>query len=738
MRRTPIIVRSWWLLAAWFTLASPAFAGPIEDRLSAALAGLDTRAVTSGLLADRVVSIAGLERFDGTPGAPTASLRTWRQVYDELRRAASDPLARPATEALFERARARHDAIPIGLVFDRYQRIRRDAIERGVIRVRGERLEGGGPAAFESRTAFAAAALRAETWRGAEVAFALDRAAFFTNAASGLTRIEADFGDGLGMRTVRFDVPVVARWSTIGSKVVRLRAVTEEGETLHASFAVVVRALAAPSPDDTLHVTGTVPFQGAVASGDAYVYLAPGRSAILNPVVVVEGFDLDNSMNWDELYALLNQEQLIETLRADGYDAVVLNFTDATDYLQRNAFVLVELLEQLRAAVGPQTTVGLAGASMGGLVGRYALAWLETQGGGHSVRTFISFDVPHRGANIPLGIQHWMRFFAGQSADAAFLLSRLDRPAARQMLVYHYVHPAGSTGTPDPERGAFLADLASIGDWPAQPRLVAVANGSGSAIGQGFAPGAQIIQWSYSDFLVTIRGHVWAVPNLTSKTIFDGSLRILFSTTSQLVTVSGTSPYDNAPGGSRATMTQMDTTAAPFGDIVAPFPSHAFIPTVSALAFDTADLFHNVLGDPDPLSHTPFDAIYVPATNQEHVEITPQNVAWLRDEIELGVTGVVPEGRAARLRLRAPAPNPFSERTQISFALPRAATVDLRVFAVDGREIARLASGAWPAGAHQVEWNGRDVSGTRVATGVYFLRLMADGATETRRIVSLR
>jgi surfactin synthase thioesterase subunit len=59
---------------------------------------------------------------------------------------------------------------------------------------------------------------------------------------------------------------------------------------------------------------------------------------------------------------------------------VVLNFTDATDYLQRNAFVLVNLLQQIQGIVGPQTTVALAGASMGGLVSRYALAYMETNG----------------------------------------------------------------------------------------------------------------------------------------------------------------------------------------------------------------------------------------------------------------------------------------------------------------------------------------------------------------------
>ena len=44
-------------------------------------------------------------------------------------------------------------------------------------------------------------------------------------------------------------------------------------------------------------------------------------------------------------------------------------------------------------------------------------------------------------------------------------------------------------------------------------------------------PGAQIVQWSYSDLFVAITGNIWAVPNVTSTKIFDGKLRILFSTT---------------------------------------------------------------------------------------------------------------------------------------------------------------------------------------------------------------
>ncbi|HEU4335606.1 MAG TPA: T9SS type A sorting domain-containing protein [Candidatus Eisenbacteria bacterium] len=711
-------------------------AGPIEDRLREALERLDTRDLRTGVLYDRVLPLSGIERFAGD-GRAVASRDLWRQLYEELRRASADPGQRPPAEMLIERARRRQDAVPLAVVLDRYERIRPDAMERGAVEVRDGRLVRGRGEAFEARTAFAAAALREWTYRGAEVNFELDRADFFSNRDVVAPRLEADLDDGLGFRAMGFDRPLTARYAETGTKTLRLRATTSDGATVEAAFAFSVRALAAPTPNDTIQVTGTIPYLGGVASGEAYVYLAPGRAQIQNPAVVVEGFDLDNDMNWDELYALLNGENLLESLRADGYDAVVLNFTDATDYLQRNAFVVVDLLQQVQGVAGPRT-VALAGASMGGLVSRYALAYMETNGLPHAVRTFISFDAPHMGANIPLGIQYWVRFFSGQSSDAAVFLGLLDRPAARQMLVYHYTDPAGATGQPDPLRGTFEADLAAVGDWPVQPRLVAIANGSDNGTGEPFAPGAQIVQWSYSDLFVAITGNIWAVPNVTSTKIFDGRLRILFSTTTQAVTVNGTQPYDNAPGGWRASMAQLDSVAAPYGDIVALYDNHCFIPTVSALAYGAPDLLHDIAADPDPVSNTPFDAIYSQGTNQEHVAITPENAAWIRNEIEMGVTGVQGPIAGAEVRLRTPWPNPSSGRVRIGFSLARPEVVDLRVFSVDGRQVADLARGVWGAGNHQVTWSGRDSRGALTASGVYFVRFATQDGVRTRRMVRFR
>lgn len=717
-------------------LVRGASAGPIEDRLAEAYGGIDPSQLETRVLYDRVLPLSGIERFDGSPGAPAATGRLWLQLYDELRRASANPAARPNTTAL-RRSTGRPDEVPLAIVFDRYQRIRPDAIARGDAAIENGRLKLLRPEALERHTAFAAAALRPAIWR-ADASFVLDAGDVFSNVTAPLEDLQVDLADGAGYRALRLGTPLAVHYATTGAKTIHVRARTG-GEELQAAAAIQVRALANPLPTDTLHVTGTIPYLGGVASGDAYVDLAPGHTEIVNPAVVVEGFDLDNTMNWDELYTLLNSQNLLEDLRADGYDAIVLNFTEATDYIERNSMLLVELLTELRAMIPPGNTMALAGASMGGLVSRYALSYMETHGIPSSVRTYVSFDSPHLGANIPLGVQYWVRFFSGQSSDAAFLLSRLNQPAAREMLVYHYTDPAGTTGQADPLRPTFLSNLTAAGDWPQLTRNVAIANGSGTGVGEPFGPGAQVVQWNYSDLLVSITGNVWAVPNNTPITkIFDGRTRILFSTTSQAVNVSTTQPYDNAPGGWRSSMADMDSVAAPYGDIVALYPNHCFIPTMSALAYDDPNLFHAVSGDANPLAHTPFDAIYWPSgPNQEHVEVTAENAVWIKSEIEAGVTGVGGSPALASVQLGRPTPNPSSARMQIGFTLPTATQVDLRVWSVDGREVARLATGTWSEGRHSVEWSGNDAHGRRTPPGVYFVRLAAAGQIQMRRIVRL-
>jgi hypothetical protein len=101
--------------------------------------------------------------------------------------------------------------------------------------------------------------------------------------------------------------------------------------------------------------------------------------------------------------------------------------------------------------------------------------------------------------------------------------------------------------------------------------------------------------------------------------------------------------------------------------------------------------------------------------------------------------GLFPEPVAAFLTLRAAAPNPFRQGTDLGFSLPRASVVRLDVYDVAGRRVARPVDGLHlPAGAHRVAWDGRNGQGAPVASGVYFLRLEAAGETRQGRVVRLR
>lgn len=728
------------LLAAFSLSSGPAGANGAADRLAAILAGIEAAHVPSGILYDRALPLSRIAEYDGTPAAPAATLGEWKQMAHEMARASLATPAWPSLETVAERARPalRRGSVPIAIMSFRYERIRPGALETGALVARNGRLALGTGEPFVTRRVFAAAPLRTTTYRGEQVIFELAREDYLTNDPALPPVVEIDFADGNGYVAVPVGTEHAVHYAAPGPKLIRLRAASPEGTPLHASLSFDVRALLTPVPDDTLHITATIPYGGGFGTGDAYVYLSAGRTTLTDPVVVIEGFDYDNSMNWDELYALLNREQLIENLRALGYDAVVLNFTNAVDLIQRNAFVAVELIQEVEAAIGPGTDTALAGASMGGLIGRYALAYMETNALPHRVRTFISFDSPQAGADIPLGIQYWLWFFADDSPEAAAMLASLDTPGARQMLAYHHTDPPGATGESDPLRAGLLADLAALGDYPASPRLVAIANGSGARSGQGFNPGDQVIRWEYSSFLVDIVGNVWAVPDQTSNLIFRGLIDfILLPPDETNVTVAGTRPFDNAPGGWRDSMAEMDATPAPYGDIVALHPNHCFIPAVSALAIDTNDLFYDIAGDPAILAHTPFDAVYFPAANQEHVAITPENAAWFLAEIQRPAAGVGPgtAPAAAVARVDLVAPNPVASSARVRFTVPHAGRVQLLVYGPAGRPVTMLLDRRVEAGAWEATWDGTNGAGERAAAGVYFVRLRGEDFAASRKIL---
>jgi len=83
-------------------------------------------------------------------------------------------------------------------------------------------------------------------------------------------------------------------------------------------------------------------------------------------------------------------------------------------------------------------------------------------------------------------------------------------------------------------------------------------------------------------------------------------------------------------------------------------------------------------------------------------------------------------------------PNPFSKAALISYSAPRAASVSIDIYDVNGRLVQTVFSGQVEAGTHQATWNGTDRAGSRVARGIYFCRMNTGEFSATEKIVVLQ
>jgi hypothetical protein len=93
-------------------------------------------------------------------------------------------------------------------------------------------------------------------------------------------------------------------------------------------------------------------------------------------------------------------------------------------------------------------------------------------------------------------------------------------------------------------------------------------------------------------------------------------------------------------------------------------------------------------------------------------------------------------GAVAGLRIMGNRPNPFNPVTHISFNVAVSGLTALRVYDGAGRLVAVLADGHMEPGLHTRSWNGRDLEGRALPSGVYYYRLEgAAGETAARRMV---
>ena len=126
------------------------------------------------------------------------------------------------------------------------------------------------------------------------------------------------------------------------------------------------------------------------------------------------------------------------------------------------------------------------------------------------------------------------------------------------------------------------------------------------------------------------------------------------------------------------------------------------------------------------------DPIYDPYILIDNTAMPPTATAVNgTGEVDVNIEGG--PALASGVELSAPRPNPSAGRTQVVLSLDRGMTVRAQVVDLTGRVVATLAEGSLSAGDTTLE-----LDATRMAAGVYVLRVEADGEVATRRMTVVR
>ncbi len=362
------------------------------------------------------------------------------------------------------------------------------------------------------------------------------------------------------------------------------------------------------------------------------------------------------SQSWERWKSIEKGPYLIKRLRNMGYDIIYVDFYDGAADININADVFQGVLEEIKK-VNCGNSIHVIGISMGGLVAKRALRKMENEGISHCVTSFTSFDVPYWGANIPLGLQHLIRYYSQSKEMAKDGLHRiLRRPASMQMLANH----EASGKQHHSYRTLFMREDSLFGGFPQKPMLFCITNGAAKGTDSRqpdawgtnakMQPGQLIFRLQMKG-LSAIKTTPWV--DIFAENFFDKKNQVYFSGK-----VAGAKPFythkDNHlwdhVSGSQINKFGSLRRVSGMLKVGLEAPYTCFVPTISALSLmSSIHSFNSMLDLPlsvkendafQPLGgeiQTPFMRIYIPTENQDHVMLdsTPNgNIEWLIEQLE--------------------------------------------------------------------------------------------------------
>jgi hypothetical protein len=699
-------------MAGYATAQNPSFPTinnvqvPFEQQMNTVFQNLNLSSVSTHVLNERSVHLSDPSKYNGltVDSASISDFDRWALLYITMYSGCWQQQFRlPDPQTAYmnpSQTVTEAGVIPFVMLHYNYHSMLASSVTDNLISVTNGQLydvPNRSQSPYVLNTCFAATPMVNTINRG-QVNFVFQNNFFFTNTGKTVAQLQVNMDDGLGYRTVSWNQNIAANYTTSGAKEILTKIIYTDGTQVENNSKLQVNLASTnntgryANPFMQLFFSGTRPYNGGTSNALVTVGLGCGNTQITKPLIYIEGFDPPRpgevqptggygKLRYDVLGLILgaprndlnnNQVILKQYLEEEGYDLIYIDFESSVTYIERNAYLVEEIIEwvnQQKAAAGSVEKNVVFCQSMGGLIGRYALRDMELQNIDHQAARYIAFDSPHQGANIPLGYQCMISNLAateilGHSLDLMFpalqsAMAILNSPAAKEMLIYHA--NATSFAGDMPERQN-LMNWFSVNGLPQNCESIAIASGSETGQGHIFNPGdiimhsegfKMIFPWAFWPRTFDLGAHceftVRAVPDMGMSQIYAGHIQIFVFFVPVLFYDSNTNvnnetlPYDSCPAGIFDFEDFEDDLFGQLPGDVTYYPQFSFVPVMSSLDV-VAPYNQNIYTPINSLSilqnaRTPFDNYYssfttnleTNTTNEKHTFFTIGNIGYFRD-----------------------------------------------------------------------------------------------------------
>lgn len=443
----------------------------LRNTLDYMFAKIDRNVVPTGYLIDYAIEYEDLDKYCGRKNTSTmqCDIVTYAKIVKTLSSSSLGKTSFHRFKNSLYNAPKNNKAdskCRLSIIFQDYAQLKANSLNTGAITYENGQVYLNRQDAFQIKK-LCAACIIDNAKENNDITFTLPKELILSNAS--ISDVQIDCGNGL-QSLINNDVHI---YLSEGHHIINVVITDLSGNKYYSSTTIEIQNNVlsrkntrsfGSSINRSLEITGNS-YNGVVTKADVSIIYASNNYSgrIKKPLIFVEGFDprdlnptLKGAMTCESIYT-----KWVDFIDRNQYDFIYVDWQESGEYIQANAYTLINVIETInRLRDSNSAPAVIIGHSMGGLVARYALKTMENNNKIHNVETYVSYDAPHMGANVPIGLLygfHGLLKFLNDKDVIDYLVKkytevekliqigkRFAYSTATQQMLVDYIDPTGS------------------------------------------------------------------------------------------------------------------------------------------------------------------------------------------------------------------------------------------------------------------------------------------------------